>query len=436
MTVASLLVDIQVLGLFMLLGFVVREICRPIQRLYIPTSMLGGLIALVLGPQVLGVLEIPQSFGSYSGVLIEVVLTCTAFGIVFNKERIRNYADYTFGSVIIYGLQLLVGAPLGQALRKFWPTLPNGWGILGCCAFWGGHGTASAAGAVLEDLGAEGSMAMGMILSTIGLMIAVTVGVVLINWGLRKQYTVYTKVAAKGEDETLRGVLPKDQQKAIGFAKTTSVGINGLILQFSFIMVCMWAGSKAIALCGMVLPVFNKIPLLVHGMIGAVIVRFIMHLFKAEKYIDTASVSTISGFTLDVIIISAIATLQLSMFSDFIVPIMIFSVVLLTITLFTAVFFMKYVSKHEWFEKACCLFGMSSGAVPTGLALLRCVDPEGKSSVPDAQGVSSTVFTPVSGVMPALLPVLILSSVSSVVGVAAVLVAVPLVGGILLHKGK
>ena len=260
---------------------------------------------------------------------------------------------------------------------------------MGCCAFWGGHGTASAAGGVLEELGAEGSMAMGMILSAIGLIVAATIGIMLVNWGLRKQYTVYTKVSAKGEDKTLGGVLPKENQKPIGFSKTTSVGINGLILQFSFIMVCMWTGSKVIALCGMILPAFNKIPLLVHGMIGAVIVRFVMHLLKAESYMDTASVSTISVFTLDVIIISAIATLKLSMFS---------------------------------------------GAVPTGLALLRCVDPEGKSSVPDAQGVSSTVFTPVSGVMPALLPTLILSSTASVVGVASILVAVPLIGGIILHK--
>lgn len=171
-------------------------------------------------------------------------------------------------------------------------------------------------------------------------------------------------------------------------------------------------------------------------MIGAVVVRFVMHLLKAADYIDRASVSTISGFTLDVIIISAIATLKLSMFSEFIVPILIFSVVLLTVTLFLSVFFMRFVSKNEWFEKTCCLFGMSSGAVPTGLALLRCVDPEGKSSVPDAQGVSSTVFTPVSGVMPALLPTLILSSTSSVMGVASILVAVPLIGGIILHNQK
>lgn len=171
-------------------------------------------------------------------------------------------------------------------------------------------------------------------------------------------------------------------------------------------------------------------------MIGAVVVRFVMHLLKAADYIDRASVSTISGLTLDVIIISAIATLKLSMFSEFIVPILIFSVVLLTVTLFLSVFFMRFVSKNEWFEKTCCLFGMSSGAVPTGLALLRCVDPEGKSSVPDAQGVSSTVFTPVSGVMPALLPTLILSSTSSVIGVASILVAVPLIGGIILHNQK
>ena len=436
MSVASLFKDIQVLGLFMLLGFILREICKPIQKLYIPTAMLGGFIALILGQQVLGIMEVPETFDSYSGVLIEVVLTCTAFGVTFDKGRIRNYADYTFGSVIIYGTQLLIGAPLGQALRKFWPSLPDGWGILGCCAFWGGHGTASAAGGVLEELGSEGSLAMGMILSTIGLIVAVTVGIVLINWGIRRQYTIYTKVSAQGQDKTLGGVLPAANQRPIGIAKTSQTGINALALQFSFVMLCMWLGSKIISLCGLVVPAFNQIPLLVHGMIGAVVVRFVMHICKADGYIDTASVSTISGFTLDIIIISAVATLKLSMFSDFIVPIIIFSLVLLSVTLFLAVFFMKYVSKHEWFEKACCLFGMSSGAVPTGLALVRCVDPEGKSSVPDAQGVSSTVFTPVSGVMPALLPVLILTSVVSVLGVASLLVAIPLIGGIILHRKK
>lgn len=436
MTVASLFKDIQMLGLFMLLGFLLRELCRPIQKLYIPTAMLGGFIALVLGPQVLGLVNVPETFGSYSGVLIEVVLTCTAFGVTFDRGRIRNYADYTFGSIIIYGTQLLIGAPLGQFLRNFWPSLPDGWGILGCCAFWGGHGTASAAGGVLEEMGSQGSLAMGMILSTIGLIAAVTIGIILINWGLHRQYTIYTKVSAQGQDRTLGGVLPTGSQKPIGHTKTSPTGINALVLQFSFVLLCMWLGSRIIFLCGLVFPFFNQIPLLVHGMIGAVVVRFVMHICKADGYIDTASVSTISGFTLDVIIISAIATLKLSMFSDFIVPILIFSAVLLTVTLLLAVFFMKYVSKSEWFEKACCLFGMSSGAVPTGLALVRCVDPEGKSSVPDAQGVSSTVFTPVSGIMPALLPALILSSTVSVMGVASLLVIVPLAGGIMLHRKK
>ena len=436
MTVASLFQDIQMLGLFMLAGFVLRELVKPIQKLYIPTAMLGGMVALVLGQQVLGLVQVPDTFGSYSGVLIEVVLTCTAFGVTFDKSRIRNYADYTFGSILIYGTQLLIGAPLGQFLRRFWPSLPDGWGILGCCAFWGGHGTASAAGGVLEELGSEGSMAMGMILSTVGLIVAVTAGIILINWGIRRQYTMYTKVSARGQDTTLGGVLPPEEQRPIGLVKTAPAGINALVLQFSFVMLCMWLGSRIIALCGFVVPAFNQIPLLVHGMIGAVVVRFVMHVTRTEGYMDTASISTISGFTLDVIIISAIATLKLSMFSDFMVPILLFSLVLLSATLLLAVCFMKYVSRHEWFEKACCLFGMSSGAVPTGLALVRCVDPEGKSSVPDAQGVSSTVFTPVSGVMPALLPALILTSVNSVLGIAAVLVAVPLVGGILLHRKK
>ena len=95
MTFASLLTDMQLLGALMILGFIVREFCKPIQKLYIPTSMLAGFIALLLGQQVLGVLEIPKSFGSYAGALIGVVLTCIVFGITFDKERLRNYVDYT-----------------------------------------------------------------------------------------------------------------------------------------------------------------------------------------------------------------------------------------------------------------------------------------------------------------------------------------------------
>lgn len=83
----TLMGDLQILAALMLIGFLVREICKPIQKLYIPTSMLAGFIGLILGPQLLGVIEIPKSFSSYAGVLINVVLTCIVLGISFDKNN-------------------------------------------------------------------------------------------------------------------------------------------------------------------------------------------------------------------------------------------------------------------------------------------------------------------------------------------------------------
>ena len=38
--------------------------------------------------------------------------------------------------------------------------------------------------------------------------------------------------------------------------------------------------------------------------------------------------------------------------------------------------------------------------------LVRAVDPDGKSSAPDAQGIASSFFSPVFGTMPVILPAL------------------------------
>lgn len=53
MTFSSLFNDLIVLFAFLLIGFVIREIFKPLQRIYIPASIIGGVIALIVGPQVL-----------------------------------------------------------------------------------------------------------------------------------------------------------------------------------------------------------------------------------------------------------------------------------------------------------------------------------------------------------------------------------------------
>lgn len=54
MTFSSLFNDLIVLFAFLLIGFVIREIFKPLQRIYIPASIIGGVIALIVGPAGIG----------------------------------------------------------------------------------------------------------------------------------------------------------------------------------------------------------------------------------------------------------------------------------------------------------------------------------------------------------------------------------------------
>lgn len=64
MTVASFCDDMLILAVFMLVGFFVREIAKPLQKLFLSSSLIGGLVLLILGPQIAGVVNVPESFSS------------------------------------------------------------------------------------------------------------------------------------------------------------------------------------------------------------------------------------------------------------------------------------------------------------------------------------------------------------------------------------
>lgn len=247
MTVASLCNDILVLAVFLLVGFFVRELCKPLQKLFLPSSLIGGLILLLLGQQVLGVVEVPESFSSIPSVMIDIVMAATVFGVTINRKKIGSYLDYSCMTMTSYGMQLGLGVFLGWLLQKVWPGLPDGWGVMGVFSFHGGHGTAAAAGAAFEKLGIEGNMAVGMVLSTLGLIVAMLVGMIMVNFGIRKGWGTYVKEPKKQPDYFYGGVLPEEKRVASGHTVTTGISINHLAYRFCreewFEKACMAFGA-------------------------------------------------------------------------------------------------------------------------------------------------------------------------------------------------
>lgn len=437
MTFSGLFNDMIVLFSFLLAGFVIREFVKPLQRFYIPASIVGGVLALILGPQVLGLITIPESFGSMASVMITLVLTCSVIGVDMDKSKAGAYVTHLCIMVSVYGMQLFLGSGLGAIMEGIWPDLPFGWGSEAVFSFWGGHGTAASAGAAWEEYGVVGNTSIGMIMSTLGVLSCFIFGMMLINYGVRKGWATQASNDFKSNPSFFGGLLPKEKQAPIGVAKVSSSGIDNFSFQLAIVLGCMLLGNKGMALIKTAIPALKPLPSLMNGILAGMLVWNIIKRTKLKGYVDRKTINSISGLGLEITIVSAIATMDLALVTALFVPILIVSAICVALTALWTVVLCKMWHRNNWFEKCCGSFGAATGSVPTGLALIRCVDPEGKTDAADTLAVGNSIWAPVYGSMPALVPMFAVTmGVFVPVGIGAAFMIVPLVIGMLFFRQK
>lgn len=428
--------DLSVLMVFLLVGFALRELIKPLQKLFLPAGLIGGVLALILGPQVLGLVAIPESWSGMATPMINIVLTCTIFGTVFSRTKIKAYAGSIDLIVLTYFAQVAVGTAVGLLLTKVWQGLPESWGVMAAFTYWGGHGAGASAGQLFEELGAADMRSMGIVLSTLGLIVAMVVGMVLVNIGVRRGYAGNVSAIDGGKIKTISGPLPKEKQKTLGHATVSADAINGLSLQFALILLSMWLGTKIFGLLGKFVPAASNIPSLLYGIVGGLIVWLLMRAVKLDGYVNKPAIDNISGVALEICICSATATLNLQMFATYLAPILIHMLVIIAVMVFICMVLTKRWLKKDWLETALLFFGQGTGSTPSGLALARCVDPETRNlDAWEGFGVAVGVFSPVSSTLVAILPILAMQSAWIPIGIgAAVSVVCVLFGELVLRR--
>lgn len=438
MTFASLFSDLQVLCLFLLAGYLLREFCPLLQKIFLPSAVIGGVIALIGGQQVLGLWGVPKSFSSFSGQLIMLIMTCLVWGVRFNKSKIIGYLDYfCLLNSARFG-QIALGATAGILLRFVWAGLPEGWGTMGFAAYFGGHGTVATYAAVYESLG-KGTdyTAIGMIMATMGLICAVVVGMVIVNIGVRKGWTEYVNINSElGKYEEKR-LLPVKMRESIGTTRVPGGSINALAFQFAILMALIWIGKNLLKLMGIYIwPGFGSVSNNLYGIVAAVIIWPIMCKLDLQDYVDRKTCTQISGLSLEVLIVGSIATINLKVLSTFWVPILIQFVIMTLFTAFICFWYNKRIAEKEWFEKGLFVFGQSTGATPTGLALVRAVDPDSVACPGEAHAVQSGVAGVAFSWIPAVLPILATTMPWSEVGLGIVGFVVFFVAGWVMFRKR
>ena len=152
-TAFDLMVDVGLISVLLIVGTFMRRHFAWFRKLLIPAPITAGLLALLLGPEVLGIMPFSGALGDYSTLLIAVVFAAMPYSMSFDSRDIskaKNMWSYSASMFLgQWGLFVLLGvflfAPVFGTEDWFGMMLPVG--------FVGGFGTAAAVGGALDSIG-------------------------------------------------------------------------------------------------------------------------------------------------------------------------------------------------------------------------------------------------------------------------------------------
>ncbi|MDY6913559.1 MAG: sodium/glutamate symporter [Planctomycetota bacterium] len=444
---------VSFVGLCLLLwvGHFLRMRIRLLQRLFLPSSVIGGLIGLVVlqGFHWFG-RPLPAGWttgwSDLPGFLINIVFACLFLGVSLPSLRtLWRHAgpQLAYGQVVAWG-QYVVG--IGLVLVVLGPLfgVPDMFGGIVPVGFEGGHGTAAGLAQTFKDLDWAAGRDFALASATIGIISAIVIGMVLINWAARRGYTVRrTDPADMPEDDTI-GVIPVDRRPSAGRLTVRSGAIEAFTLHVAIVGVAVGIGilikqgfwqiehainaglAEADRLKSNSYILVKSFPLFPLCMIGGLLVQVIEDKFDRHKLLDIGLTKRIQNTALDFLVVAAIATIRIETLSAYWVPFVVIASAGILWNVFCVLVLARRMLPDAWFERSIAEMGQSMGVTATGLLLLRVVDPDYKSPAADAFAYKQILHEPFMGGglwTSTAIPLLALWGGWPVLGIAAAAVA-------------
>jgi len=386
--------------------------------------VIGGFLALILGPEVLGRLAdlvgisslsdggvfgsgVLQVWGELPSLLISVVFATLFLGksIPSPRKAVKLMGPQVSLGVTFAAGQYVIGILLTMLLLAPLFGVPPMFGALIEMGFEGGHGTAAGMASVMTDLGFSGGGDLALATATVGIVSGIVIGVIAVNWAARKGHARFLDANAGMSESTRTGVY-RGEERPIGAtltvrpesleALTLHVGIiavailigQGLLSGLQAIEQALWADSVEI---------LAYVPLFPLAMLGGVVVQFVTDRTGLARFMDKGTLDRLQGVSLDLLIISALGALSLEAIAENIGAFVILVVVGIAWNLLVFFVLAPRFIRMYWFERGIGDFGQSMGVTATGLLLMRMADPENKSPAYEAFGYKQLVLEPFFG---------------------------------------
>ncbi|MEO0377771.1 MAG: sodium:glutamate symporter [Cyanobacteria bacterium P01_A01_bin.17] len=416
-----------IVALLILVGRYLKQKIRWLQRLHLPESIVAGFLALLLGPQALGAMAtvvsgegsvlsdgvfsepIREVWSQSPGRFINIVFAALFLGeTIPNPREIWRKAapQVIFGQSIAWG-QYVVG--LFVTLVVLIPVFgahPIS-GALIEIGFEGGHGTAGGMAATLGELGFQEGADLAIGLATVGIVSGIVAGTALANWGRRRGYVQAISQPAKeieGIPELTPTETPEIQRRRAKLMRgalidplSINFGIVGAAIVVGWLILngLNWFESVTWGRTGFA--VMTYVPLFPMALIGGIVVQIVMNRLRLSPLIIEPLMKNIAGLALDVVVVTALASISLQVLGSNFGVFAILSIVGITWNILFFLYFAPRIFPDHWFERGLGDLGQSMGVTATGILLLRMVDPENRSGAFESFAYKQLFFEPIVG---------------------------------------
>lgn len=285
----ALLIDFAIVSLLLVVGQFIRAKVKFIQSLFLPASVIAGVIALILGPQFLDILPFSDSVSSYTNLLVAMLFATLFLGrteFVSPKKVLSSVGDTFLNNMLAefsqFGVALLFGLVVFGVL---FPSLNDAFALLLPAGWAGGYGYATAIGGVLETYGFTDATTVGLTMATAGMFTGILGGLLMINIGTRMGVTNFVKKMSAVPQEMRTGLIAPENQKPMGMNTTNAGAIDPLAWHLALVLIATGIGYYANAYLKVLIPGVD-VPLMCLSMLAGVVIQFIMRMAKMDHYVD------------------------------------------------------------------------------------------------------------------------------------------------------
>ncbi len=380
----------------LLIATFLRSKLRFLQKFLIPNSIIAGFILLPLYNFVLAEFGLDTvRLGEFAYHLLSIsFIAMTLRPLPPRKgKKSKNIVGLSFLTLSQFGIQAIIGLLLTLlAINTFMPDLFHSFGYLLPLGFAQGPGQAFSIGEAWTVFGIHDAGNVGLTFAAIGFLLCSIGGIFLINYGVRKGWISKSYLDSIHKKTVRTGILPRGSELPVGaYQNTQSEAIDSLTLQVVLILMTYFLTFLFLNLLTIILkPIgpegerlartFWGISFIFSALTG-LLVRKMMQVIKIDHILENRTLNRLSGISVDIMVTSAIAAISLVVVKKYWIPITGISLAGALATILTVPWMGSRVFTEHRFLRVLLIYGVSTGTLATGLALLRVLDPEFETPV-------------------------------------------------------